>query len=72
MSERGEAQGKEDAFASGAKPRPEGPVRERGRRPTRCDRNFATHIMEAACPRAIAGGRQLNVPRYATDAEAAP
>jgi len=35
MSAAGEAKVKENALASGAKPRPEGRVRERGWRPTR-------------------------------------
>jgi hypothetical protein len=34
MSETGKAKAKKDVLASGAKPKPEGRVRERGRRPT--------------------------------------
>jgi hypothetical protein len=52
MSERGEAQEKKHALVSGAKPRPEGRVRERGRRPT-LEAAHTDRVEEAARPRAI-------------------
>ena len=54
MSAAGEAQAKEDARASGAKPRPEGPVREQGWRPTLEAHDSAARFKEAARRRAIA------------------
>jgi hypothetical protein len=65
MSAAGEARAKEDAFASGAKPRPEGPVRERGRRPTWSGDMLAEYFTEAARRRAIACARYSAV--QATD-----
>ena len=53
MSAAGEAKAKEDAFASGAKPRPAGRVRERGWRPTRQRPGIAESWTEAARRRAI-------------------
>ena len=58
MSTAGEAQAKEDTVASGAKPRPEGPVRERGWRPTRRACEGGSARTEAARRRAIARGRR--------------
>src|SRR6202040_2861290 len=46
--EQGEAKAKEDALASGAKPRPEGRVRTRGRRPTGENRGNSESLAEAA------------------------
>ena len=60
MSARREAQAKKDALVSGAKPRPEGRVRERGRRPTR-ELAHADRVEEAARPRAIAPRRHCYV-----------
>ena len=57
MSATGEAKVKEDALASGAKPRPEGRVRERGRRPTDKGRGILAARAEAARRRAIACDR---------------
>jgi hypothetical protein len=53
MSTPGEAKAKEDVLASGAKPRPEGRVRDRGRRPTRGRCGFGEPHTEAARRRAI-------------------
>jgi len=71
MSERGEAQAKEDILASGAKPRLEERVRERGWRPT--DHRYGMSVLaaEAARPRAIEGGRQCRAPTIGDCAEAA-
>ena len=52
MSERREAQAKEDTFASRAEPRPEGRVGERGWRPTRIAAGFFEDRVSAARPRA--------------------
>ena len=57
MSATGEAKVKEDALTSGAKPRPEGRVRERGRRPTGNWRGITATCAEAARRRAIACDR---------------
>ena len=54
MSERGEAQAKEDTLANGAKPRLEERVRERGWRPTCEGCRIAAPRAEAARRRAIA------------------
>jgi len=48
MNERREAQVKEDAFASGAKPRLEERVREQRRRPTSAATGFVESRTEAA------------------------
>ena len=62
MSETGEAKAKEHALASGAKPRLEERVRERGWRPTgECSGN-AGPLTEAARRRAIAATDKL--PRH--------
>ena len=53
MNERSEAKPKEDIPVSGAKPRPEGPVRERGWRPTVAGGQIQEPVMEAARPRVI-------------------
>jgi len=53
MSEGGEAKAKKDVLASGAKPRPEGRVRERGWRPTRQCFGVPESRAEAVRPRAI-------------------
>ena len=53
MSAAGKAKAEEDALASGAKPRPEGRVRERGRRPTNVCLGYAASGAEAARCRAI-------------------
>jgi hypothetical protein len=58
MSAPGEAKAKEHALASGAKPRLEECVRERGWRPTREGYGFAASHTEAARRRAIARGRR--------------
>jgi hypothetical protein len=60
MSKRREAQAKKDALVSGAKPRPEGRVRERGRRPT-LKFAHADRVEEAARPRAIEAADGANV-----------
>jgi hypothetical protein len=57
MSERREAQGKEHDLASGAKPRLEERVRERGWQPSRRWREVAMPAATAARPRAIARAR---------------
>ena len=75
MSERGEAQAKKDTHVSGAKPKPEGRVRERGWRPTRKVFELAAACKEARRPRAIAAadkmplgdGTILRRPRLAAD-----
>jgi hypothetical protein len=54
MSETGEAKAKKDALASGAKPSPEGRVRERGWRPTRQGRGIPLAPAKAARRLAIA------------------
>jgi hypothetical protein len=71
MSERGEAK---DASTSGAKPRPEGRVRERGWRPTynwfvQLASPWRTH--RRARPRAIARGRCSGASRNEGSGEAA-
>ena len=48
MSAAGEAKAEEDTLASGAKPRPEGRVRERGWRPTGEGRGYSGELTEAA------------------------
>ena len=57
MSAAGMAKAKEHAFASGAKPRLEERVRERGRRPIRERRGIAEPRTEAGRRRAIARAR---------------
>jgi hypothetical protein len=57
MSAAGAAKAKENALASGARPRPEGRVRERGWRPTRKRSGAGTERTEAARRRAIARAR---------------
>jgi hypothetical protein len=57
MSTAGEAKAKEHALVSGAKPRLEERVRERGWRPTRECYAFAQSRTEAARRRAIARAR---------------
>ena len=54
MRAPGEAKAKKDALVSGAKPRPEGRVRERGWRPTRGRSGIVEPRTEAARRRAIA------------------
>ena len=58
MSETGEAKAKEDTLTSGAKPRLEERVRERGWRPTREGYGFAEPRTEAARRLAIARARR--------------
>jgi hypothetical protein len=58
MSAAGEVQA-QDTFASGAKPRPEGCVRERGWRPTPEGYAIGKLRAEAARRRAIPGGRHV-------------
>ena len=53
MNEWGEAKAKKDVLASGAKPKPEGRVRERGRRPTRGGGGIRRPRAEAARRRVI-------------------
>ena len=53
MSAAGNAKAKEDALASGAKPRTEGRVREQGWRPTNAGLGCAKGGAEAARRRAI-------------------
>jgi hypothetical protein len=57
MNAAGEAKAKEHTLASGAKPRLEERVRERGWRPTRERYGFAESHAEAARRRAIARAR---------------
>ena len=57
MSAAGEAKGKEAVLASGAKPRLEERVRERGWQPSRLCREFAMPHATAARRRAIACAR---------------
>jgi len=71
MSERGEAQAKEDTLANRAKPRLEERVRERGWRPTGERPGMAVRTAEAARPRAIEGGRRDRATPIADCAEAA-
>jgi len=71
MSERREAQAKEDAFASGAKPRLEERIREQGWRPTRGAAGFFEDSMSAARPRAIDSGRLSEATLPLNSAEAA-
>jgi len=73
MSEAGErqrAKAEEDTFASGAKPRLEERVRERGWRPTGNGRGVGTHAVEAARRRAIEHGRQDSISRNQDRTEA--
>jgi hypothetical protein len=71
MSERGEAQAKEDALLNGAKPRLEERVRERGWRPTDERYGMPVQTAEAARPRAIEGGRRDGATVMVDCAEAA-
>ena len=71
MSERGEAQAKEDTLANRAKPRLEERVRERGWRPTDESYGMPVRTAEAARPRAIEGGRRDGAMPIADCAEAA-
>jgi hypothetical protein len=57
MSAAGEAKDKEDVLASGAKPRLEERVRERGWQPSSLCREFVMRDATAARRRAIARGR---------------
>jgi hypothetical protein len=70
MSETGEAKAKRDAGASGAKPRPEGRVREQRRRPTREGRGLAERFKEAARRRASAWRRNVPPSNWRSRAEA--
>ena len=56
---------------SGAQPRPEGPVRERGWRPTRRGYALAVARTEAARRRAIEAADNATVKFRSSDAEAA-
>jgi len=58
VSEQAEGKAKEDTHASGAKPKPEGPVREHGWRPTRVRFGTVAARQEAVRRRAIEGGRR--------------
>jgi hypothetical protein len=60
MSAAGEAKAKEDTLASGAKPRPEGRVRERGWRPT-----YERYEISELCPEAA---RRRTIAREADNA----
>ena len=63
MSERARrSEGPEDTRVSGAKPKPEGRIRERGWRPTRCRNEVGGRSMEAARRRAneAADGAELS------------
>jgi hypothetical protein len=60
MSAAGEAQA-QDTFASGAKPRPEGRVRERGWRPTPEGYVIGKQRAEAARRRAMPKGRHADI-----------
>ena len=71
MSETGEANAKKDTLASGAQPRPEGPVRERGWRPTRRACGSGDTRTEAVRRRAIAAADTLTPPLRRTIKEAA-
>ena len=61
MSEQAEGKAKKDARASGAKPRPEGRVREHGRRPKRAGHAVARDRSEAARLRAIEAADDASV-----------
>ena len=71
MSETGVAKAKTDALASGAKPRPEGRVRERGWRPTRQRYRDAEPQAEAARRLAIAAADTRALPMATICKEAA-
>jgi len=71
VSAAGEAQAKEDALASGAEPRPEGRVRERGWRPTRGRSGVAESRTEAARRLAIARARHGTTDLSSGDMEGA-
>ena len=71
MSETGEAKAKEHALASGAKPRLEERVRERGWRPTRACPGSAEPYIEAARRRAIAAADALPWHRHRNSKEVA-
>ena len=71
MSAAGEAKAKEDAFVSGAKPRLEERVRERGWRPRNECLEIVANRTKAARRRAIARGRRANVEQAPTHEEAA-
>ena len=66
MSEAGGRQRarEEYACASGAKPRPEGRVRERGRRPTMLMLGVEMQVTEAARRRAIVRARRSTMARH--------
>jgi hypothetical protein len=71
MSETGEAKAEMDTLASGAKPRPEGRVCERGWRPTRKGYGIAEPCTEAARRFAIARARRSTaqaIDRFTEDA----
>jgi hypothetical protein len=61
MSAAGEAQAEKDTLASGAKPRPEGRVREQGRRPTRGRYGIRQTRSEAAHRCAVVRARRSTV-----------
>ena len=70
MSAAGEVQA-QDTFASGAKPRPEGCVRERGWRPTRQARGIGLAAAEAARRHAFARVRHSTAESSSRGKEAA-
>ncbi len=69
--ERQRAMAKKDAGASGAKPRPAGPVREQRRRPTRRGHDLTERFKEAARRRAIERGRRRDASHHDKREEAA-
>jgi hypothetical protein len=71
MSAAGAAQMKKDTLARGAKPRPEGRVRERGWRPTNVVLGFASSGAEGARRRVIEAADGAAVERSQTNAKAA-
>ena len=71
MREPGKAKAEQDARASGAKPKPEGHVRERGWRPTRGSYGIGDARTEAPRRRAIAAADALALHPHRTDKEAA-
>jgi hypothetical protein len=71
MREAGEAKAKEDTHVSGAKPKPEGRVRERGWRPTRRACGIGIPGTEAARRRSIEAADGATVKFPIVDVEAA-
>ena len=65
MSERREAQAKQDARASGAEPRTESRVRERGWRPTTRTNEYAMRLKEAARRRVVEATDKARFARFA-------